>query len=87
MSDLQWNILDQVYFMNGFENIRDAVHATPDAFENALVELLRDGMLRQLEYSDAHSDYIDVDPFAPSRFAVSKFVITKKGLLAHTGSL
>ncbi|HZG01841.1 MAG TPA: hypothetical protein VEY71_12620 [Chitinophagales bacterium] len=84
MSDLEWDILDQAYFMNGFQNIRDAVQATPEALENALVELLRGGLLRQLEYSEPHSDFIDVEPFAPTRFGESQFVITKKGLLAHT---
>jgi len=87
MSDLEWDILDHVYFMNGFQNIRDAVYATPEVLENALVDLLRGGFLRQLVYSEPHADFVDVEPFAPTRFANSQFVITKKGLLAHTGSL
>jgi len=87
MTDIQWEILDQVYFMNSYQTVRENVTATNEGFDNALVELLRNGLVRQLVYSEARVDIVDVDPFDATRFEKSQFVITKQGLLLHTGAV
>lgn len=85
MTDLQWEILDQVYLMNSYQTVFASVASDAKTFDNALVELLRDGLLRQLAYSEKHVDFVDVDPYDATRFHHSHFVITKQGLLLHTG--
>lgn len=86
MTELQWEILDQVYLMNSYQTVLENIATDVNSFDNALVELLRGGLLRQLIYSEKHVDFIDVDPFDAARFARSHFVITKQGLISHTAS-
>lgn len=86
MTDIEWDILDQTYFMNDYHSIVTGVKRPAMEIDIALVELLKRGMLRQLFYSTAHNDYVDLDPYDPLRVSEAHYVITKQGLLAHTGT-
>jgi hypothetical protein len=86
MTNLEWEILDQTYLMVDYKNIVDAVQQPIAQIDNALVELLRSGLLRQLFYSERFHDFVDSDPFDETRLTEAHYVITKQGLFQHTGS-
>jgi len=86
MTDLEWKILDELYLMNAYRSVFDAVRENASAFDAALVGLLQKGWLRQLRYDERAKDFVDVDPFDSSSLDNSNFVITRQGLLEHTGA-
>lgn len=86
MTNLEWLILDEVYLMAEYKTVFDAVPENAQAFDEALVGLLRKGWIRQLMYNETFKDYTDVDPFDATRLAEAHYVITKQGLFEHTGA-
>jgi hypothetical protein len=86
MTNLEWEILDNVYLMVGYQVVRESVNASDDDFNASLVELMKKGWLRQLIYSEKRKDYEDVEPFDASILSSSQLVISKNGLVAHTSS-
>ena len=86
MTELEWKILDEVYLMNAYNTVRDAVQEYTEAFDAALIGMLEKGWLRQLIYDEQMKDYTDVDPFDISQLSDSHYVITRQGLLQHTGT-
>ena len=87
MTNLEWEILDQSYFMTDYRSMFDNVQQPVSDFNAALVKLMQDGLLRQLFYNDTIKDYSEQEPFDASRLSQAHYVISKNGLLAHTGSL
>lgn len=86
MTDLEWKILDEVYLMNDYRVVLESVQESIEEFDATLVKLLEMGLLRQLIYNDTLRDYADVDPFDRTMLSQSHYVITRQGLLAHTGT-
>ena len=86
MTNLEWLILDEVYLMADYQTVSNAVGENALLFDGALVGLLQKGWIRQMTFDEVVKDYTDVDPFDATRLAEAHYVITKQGLLEHTGA-
>jgi hypothetical protein len=86
MTETEWQILDEVYLMASYRVIRDAINEGNELFDKTLIGLLEKGLLRQLVYNVTFKDYTDVLPYDVSRLKEAHYVITRQGLLEHTGA-
>lgn len=87
MTDLEWTLLDNVYLMSDYNTLRESTGVNGDEFNAALIGVLQRGWLRQLIYNAQRNDYEDIEPFDPLQLHEAHYVISKNGLIAHTGSL
>lgn len=83
LTELQFELLDQLYFTNSFDMLINHLSITEQALEQELKLLLDAGLIQQLYYDMQSNDYVIYDRPDMNLFKNSAFVISKKGLLTH----
>ena len=83
MSDLEFQIMDEVYFLCSFSQLLSDLGCNEELLNDTLIELLRKDFIQQLEYSEEEGDYIKLDTPDFSKVKACSYVATKKGLLEH----
>ncbi len=81
MSDLEYRILDELYFLSSFENLIENVSDKRDAVLNALKNLLDDGLVTQVRIEGGKEEKLELPDY--SSMEESYFVASKRGLLIH----
>lgn len=83
LSDAEYDIMDQLYFMAPFENIQlPEGHAESD-LKHLLVRMSLDGFLDQMYYDRGRFDFIrvlEIDREHPEKY---NYLVTKRGLKTH----
>lgn len=80
MTDNEFNVLDELYFVHTFEHLKKELGFTDDLIISTL-KILRDkGWVKFLKDVDAEWEH---DNLSVEDFEKSYFLATKSGLLAH----
>lgn len=83
LSDLEFRILDEVYFVSSYETILENVGVDKDLFQAGLVGLLEKDLITQMKYNQSLKDFEKFEIPDISLITTSCFVATRKGLLIH----
>jgi hypothetical protein len=83
LTELQFELLNQLYFTNSFDMLINHLSITEQVLEQELKLLLGAGLIQQLYYDMQSNDYVIYDRPDMNLFKNSAFVISKKGLLTH----
>ena len=83
MSELEFQIMDEVYFLCSFQQLLQVLGCDEEKLNDALIDLLRVEMIQQLEFSEENADYLKLETPDFSRIKSCSYVATKKGLLEH----
>ena len=83
MTDLEYDVLDELYFVIPFSQLQDTLELEKDELKKVLQALLRQGWIKC--FSDqTHELSADETDFA-AHFKDYCYLATKAGLLAHHG--
>jgi hypothetical protein len=85
LSELEYDILDECYFINSYEEIWLAVQCDKEEFKKIILSLLDRELIQQLLYNEKHNDYDKQEEYNRDMIEAAKYVITKKGLMLHNG--
>ncbi len=83
MTDLEFDILDELYFVQTFEDLLAAVGTEETALRTALAVLLDKGWIKCLGPEDDELPAAACD--LTTRYAEYRYLATKRGLLVHNG--
>lgn len=83
MTDLEFDILDELYFVQSFETIQNALEIDILLLKDALRQLIEKGWVRCFKSAATDdvvfAEEIDLD----NRYLEYHYLATKEGLLAH----
>lgn len=85
MNDVQFQILDALYFVEPYENILAEVEATEPVLSAELRELVAKGWVQAMEWSDQAGDYVRSRFHDSDDLARFHYLATREGLLRHAG--
>lgn len=80
MSDAEFELLDELYFVQSYEYLRDSLGWQDQVLLNTLNSLYLDGLIKCLETPDEERfDLVDIFQEGKDLY----YLATKKGLMAH----
>lgn len=80
MSDAEFDLLDELYFVQSYEYVRDTLGWEDEVILETLNSLYQDGLIKCLETPDEERfDVVDIFEEGKTLF----YLATKKGLMAH----
>lgn len=80
MSDAEFDLLDELYFVQPYDHLRDTLGWKDDQLLETLDLLFQEGMIKCLSQPDRER-FDRVDIFSEGKNLL--FLATKKGLMAH----
>ena len=80
MSDAEFDLLDELYFVQGYDYLKDTLGWQDELLLEALDSLYQEGMIKCLTEPDRER-FDRVDIFAEGKKLL--YLATKKGLMAH----
>ncbi len=83
MNDLEFQIMDEVYFLCSFQQLHQVIGCDEEKLNDSLIELLKQDFIQQLVFEDEEKDYLKLELPDFSRIKTASYVATKKGLLEH----
>ncbi len=81
LTDLEYRILDELYFVSSFQNILDNLREENKPVVDALKNLLMNNLVTQVKMEAGREEKLEAPDFATLEH--SYFVASKKGLLIH----
>lgn len=85
-NQLEFEVMDELYLLSSFQQIKEATGAPAADLKNVLLSLLQNNYIRQMVYSKSLNDYEPMEIYDESKLESSSYVATKKGLLAHNSN-
>lgn len=83
MTDAEFDILDEVYFVTGYQTVREQLELSEADFSEGLRGLLQKGFVQQLYFDPDQGDYLKRDTPDLQQLSHYHYLATKEGLLAH----
>lgn len=83
MTDQEYEILDELYFVITFSDLRKRLQADEDLLKLELLALIRKGWVKV--FDDDAETLIEDFSTIETHFKNYRYLATKEGLLAHTG--
>lgn len=83
MTDLEYDVLDELYFVISFRQLQDTLELEKDELKNILQTLLRKGWAKC--FRDQATEMADEDLDFINDYQEYFYLATKAGLLAHHG--
>lgn len=84
MKKEEFDIVEEAYFVTGYEELKNKVDLTTDVFNNTLVSLLKKGWVDQLNFNQLANDFEKNSVYREELDQYS-YLATKEGLLKHNG--
>lgn len=84
MTDDEFDLLDELYFVQSYNEVKDAVNWDDEKLTSTLNSLHQEGFIRILQSHDEEFKMIDSDK-AITPWEDLFYLATKKGLLQHNG--
>ncbi|HEX8546799.1 MAG TPA: transporter [Cytophagaceae bacterium] len=84
MSDIEFAILDELYFINTFEELQSSVEADEDALIASLKNLIKKNWVKIL-LKDTEEELTDLNEF-DLIYKQYNYLVTKAGLFAHNST-
>ncbi|MCI4669696.1 MAG: hypothetical protein MRZ79_16295 [Bacteroidia bacterium] len=85
LTDLQFDILDSIYFVEPLENILDEVDEARPVVLDELKQMIDKGWIQVMAYDEEAGDYLRTNIFDSDNLQEYRFLATKEGLLRHNG--
>jgi len=87
LTDLEFRVIDELYFVTSFDGLLDALNENPEAITEVLKGLLEKKLLTQLVFDRVLKDYRKLEAPDFSAIQHSYFVASKEGLLTHNSRI
>ncbi len=84
MSDLEYDVLDQLYFVQSFSQLHDTLTWDEDILRDTLFKLLNRGWIKCYSSPTAELSRDELDFM--TRYRNYYYLATKKGLFAHNST-
>lgn len=81
MSDQEFDVLDELYFVQSFDEVQEASGLEAEALRLVLQQLLKKGWIRCLRNAQAEVAHPVLNK--PEEFRQYYYLATKAGLMAH----
>lgn len=85
MNEVQWQILDSVYFVESFEHILEEVDSTRPIVADELKIMIDKGWIQVMEFNEEAGDYVKTIFYDTDDMHAYRYLATKQGLLKHNG--
>jgi len=85
MNDVQFQILDALYFVEPYENILAEVDATQPVVSAELRRMVAKGWVQAMEWDERAGDYVRARFHDSDNLARFHYLATREGLLRHAG--
>lgn len=85
LTDLQFDILDSIYFVEPLENILAEVDSPRPVVLDELKNMIDKGWVQVMGYNEEEGDYVRTNIFDSDNMHEYRFLATKEGLLRHNG--
>lgn len=83
MTDQEYDVLDELYFVTSFAQLQEEVDMNKDALQETLKTLLEKGWIKC--FADASEELSPYEVDMEASFQGYFYLATKAGLLAHNG--
>jgi hypothetical protein len=85
LSDIEFDVLDNCYFINSFDNIFSELTISMEEFEAVIKELLKRKLIHQMIFNEITKDFEKLDLYDEKLIHACNYVISKEGLFIHNG--
>ena len=85
MNEIQWQILDSVYFVESFEHILEEVEGQKAVVADELKILIDRGWIQVMEFNEKGGDYQKTIFYDSDDMHAYQYLATKQGLMKHNG--
>ena len=85
LNDIQFDILDSVYFVESFANILEEVGVSIPVLVDELRTLIDKGWIQVMQYEEDKGDYMRTAIFDTDHLENYSFLATREGLMKHNG--
>jgi DNA-binding Lrp family transcriptional regulator len=82
MSDLEFDILDELYFVISFKELQKHLHLSEEVLANTLSNLLNKGWVKCF-YAGGDEIVLQEELDFETKYSTYHYLATKAGLLAH----
>ena len=83
MSDLEFDILDEMYFMISYAQLAESLSLPASQLNKGLCSLLENDFAGQYHFDDKVGDFVRLQNADQNRLEAYHYLATKEGLLAH----
>lgn len=83
MTEIQYRILDCLFFIEPFSNLQKEIDIPISVLKDELITLIKLGYVDILEFDPERCDYIHCSIYDLHNLESYYFVATREGLLAH----
>jgi hypothetical protein len=87
LSEIDFDILNVLYFVEPFSKILEEVDAPPKIVADCLKQLIAKKMVVAMRFDEQKQDYVKSFIFDSDDMHAYSYLATKDGLLAHNGRL
>ncbi len=85
LNDIQFEILDALYFVEPLENILSEVDASREVVQDELRTLIDWRYVQAMSFDDDAQDYLPSPHYDTDKMGDYRYLATKQGLMAHQG--
>jgi hypothetical protein len=85
LNDVQFKILDSVYFVESYEHIREEVDEPEPVLIDELRNMIDKGYIQVMEFKAEIGDFERTAIFDSGNLSEYAFLATRDGLLKHNG--
>jgi hypothetical protein len=85
LNDVQFDILDAIYFVEPLENILEEVPAPRAVVLDELRTMIDKGWIQVLRFDEQRGDYIRTAIYDSDHMEDFRYLATKDGLMRHNG--
>lgn len=85
LSDIDFDILNSIYFVEPFEKILEEVNAPAKIVADCLKQLIAKKMVVAMRFDEEKQDYVKSFIYDADDMHAYSYLATKEGLLAHNG--
>ncbi len=82
-SELEFEIMDELYFLSSFRQIMTNTGADGNELKKAILHLLQQDFIQQHIYNESLHDFEKMDYYDEAKIESASYVATRKGLMAH----
>ncbi len=83
LSDIEYDILNAIYFVEPFENILAECSAAPNVVADVLKQLIHKKYVVAMRFDEAQQEYVRSFIYDTDNMYAYAYLATKEGLLAH----
>ncbi len=85
LNDIQWQILDSVYFVESFEHILEEVDAKAAIVADELKTMIARGWIQVMDFDGERGDFVKTIFYDSDNMHAYRYLATRQGLMKHNG--